>query len=522
MGDAPPEGKRFAVATENATASRLARDVMANEGGNAADAAVCAALALGVAVPTSSGIGGGGFALVWDPTTKKATILDFRERAPKDLDPAVFDREPPPAGATVGAPGEVQGLEELARRFGKKPLAFCAEKAAALAEGGVPLSPHMARAVHKLGPLLARVPALAHLAPLHAGDTLQNPALGKTLHAIAQRGSKAMTEGPIAEGILRTVRAAGGTLTLADLAANVPTERAPLQVSFDGKELHTMPPPSAGGLMTAELLVAMEKDPLLAHLDSGEAAHAVAELLRGAFADRVRHVADPDVVRVDLAPLLQKARLSARRASIAADKTRPTSAYFVEEHGTSHLVTVDGSGMIVALTTTVNNAFGARLVTDDGILLNDELMDFMPEKRAKAFGLADAPGKPRPGARPPSSMSPTLVTKGGVPVVVLGGSGGLRIATGVAQAALATASAGKTVREVLSAHRFHVGPDGGIVLEPDAPKDLEDDLVRRGEKVKREENISAIQGVTFLPDPEGGLRLLPAADRRKFGLAIAE
>ncbi len=521
-GDFVPEGRRFAVTTENATATRFARDVLANEGGNAVDAAVCATLALGLAAPISSGLGGGGFALVWDPTTQKASVLDFRERAPSALDPTVFDRSPVPPGASVGAPGEAQGLEELARRFGTKPLAFCATKAARLAEEGVPLSPHMARGLERFGALVEGVPALQRLLPLRAGDRMTNAPLARTLRALAAQGSKALTGGPIAERIVQSVRAAGGSLTLEDLAANPPVWREPLVVSIGDERLHTMPAPSGGGLMTAELLLALEKDPLLARLDSAEAAHVLAELLRGAFADRFAHVGDPELTRPDFAPLLAAERLRARRASIDPERTRPTQAFVAEEHGTTHLVVVDGAGMIVSLTTTVNQPFGARLVTDDGLLLNDELFDFVPTKRLGALGQKASPGAARPRARPPSSMTPTLVTRGGVPVVALGGSGGFRIATGVALATLATAWGGQTVREFVSKPRLHVWPDGSVALEPGAPRALEDELTRRGEKVTREQNLSGIQGVDFVPVPGGGLRLLPAADPRKFGLAIAE
>lgn len=524
---AAPRGQKHAVASENATATHAAMDVL-DRGGNAVDAAIAAAFMLGVTVPVSSGIGGGGFALVWDAKTKKSTILDFRETAPAKLDPAAFESKTTPSGALVGVPGEVAGLAELHRRWGTKTFAECAAPAADAAERGFPISPHMARALTKMGKLITGTPAMASIflpggTALRAGATAQNPALAATLRTVGARGPAAFYEGPIAESMAAAAQRAGGTLTVEDLRSYKVLEREPLRVAWEGHEVMTMPPPSAGGVMVAELL-GMFSAAEAAALDPrrAEGIHTLAEAMRGAFADRVRGVGDPAYATVDVPGLLAAERLKKRRASIDPNKTRRPGAFVTEDHGTSHLIVIDAQRNVVALTTTVNNPFGARIVADGtGILLNDELNDFTRLFHARPMGVNDPPGSPRALARPPSSMTPTVVLKNGEPVLVAGGSGGLRIATGVSQVTMAVLARGLSARAAVTEPRVHVSHDGTLVLEPgavDAP--TREDLARRGEALKEDDNISAVQAVSLSPGPSGWW-LEPAADPRKFGLAEA-
>ncbi len=515
-----------AVATENATASHVALDVL-KRGGRAADAAVAAAFTLGVAVPVSSGIGGGGVALAWDARTKKLTVLDFRETAPQGAIAEELE-DKTPRGALVGVPGEVAGLLELHARLGSLPLPELVAPAAELAERGFPISPHMARALDKMSTRARQSPALAARfflgsAPLAAGATATHPELGRTLRAIAARGRDAFYTGELAGKLAEAAQREGGHLTTADLAAYRVLEREPVRVRHGDRELATMPPPSGGGLMLAQLATMFPPgDPVFTDLDSVDSIHALAEAMRGSFGDRLRTMGDPAFTKVDVAALAAPARMRARRAAIDPHKTRELASFVAEEHGTSHLVVVDREGSIVTLTTTVNGPFGARIVAaDTGVLLNDELGDFLRKKHASKVGLVDPPGRLQPGARPPTSMCPTIVFDGDRPTLALGGSGGFRIATGVTQVALRVLS-GASVDAAVRAPRLHVTPDGTLVLEQGrVPLASRDELVKRGERVKEDDAPTGVQAISISRGADGET-LLPVADPRKFGLALAE
>jgi gamma-glutamyltranspeptidase / glutathione hydrolase len=524
----PAAGSRFAVATENESVSRAALRVM-DRGGNAIDAAAAAALAAGVASPVSSGIGGGGFALVFSARSKRVTSLDFRERAPRDIDVGAFERRPlGPAqrGALVGVPGEVAGLYELHRQFGKAPWGAVVAPAIDLATNGFPVSTHLANLIAFS---VARLAADGPLAELFvpnqkarkAGDRVKNPRLADTLKRVANVGPRAIYEGPIAEEIAATSKSTGGTLSTQDLAEYYPTAREPLHVVWDGNDVYTMGPPSGGGVMLAETLGMVTSAELRSlGSDSGAYTHLLAEVLRQSLADRLRTVSDPEAQAVDVARLLDPARLAMRRRAIDADHTHAIPALIAEEHGTHHIVVADDDGNVVTLTTTVNNPFGNALTTTtSGIVLNDELNDFTSKANASALGVAENPNRARPRARPVSSMTPTIVVRDGTPILALGGSGGMTIAPNVIEVLLARLVFGESPEQAVSAPRFSVPTDGSsIALEPTAKPELLGDLERRGEVVSIQKfTTHAVQMIAF----ENG-RKLPASDPRKHGSALSE
>ena len=521
-------GGRVAVATENKIATHEALAQM-QAGGTAVDAIVTAALVGGVASPTSSGIGGGGFALVWDAAKQKATVLDFREVGPKAIDVAAFERRPLPdgeRGKLTGVPGEVAGLFELHRRFGKRPWKDVVAPAARWAKNGYPVGRHLGNMLKAYGSKLQKIdPGLAGVfypggKPAAYGNLVKNPKLGKTLERIAAGGKTAFYEGPIAKDIVAGTKAVGGALSLEDLKSYRPVERKPIAVRWEGHDVYTMPPPSAGGLMLAQTLGMFKKAELTRFpIQSGAYQHLVAEALRGAIADRARYLGDPDHEKVDLAGLLAPKRLAARRARIALDRTHGIPRFGLEEHGTHHLVAADAAGNFVSLTTTVNRLFGAKATASEtGIVLNDELDDYTPASAMKAFGLKQSPNRPRPGARPVSSMTPTIAVKNGRAVLALGGSGGTAIATNVTQMFLARLAFGLTPKRALAGRRFYVPTRGAyIALEKGAPKALFDDLEARGEiTTTMRFTTSAIQMIAV----EKG-RKLAASDPRKHGFAEA-
>jgi gamma-glutamyltranspeptidase/glutathione hydrolase len=552
--EAAPYRDRFAVATENGMATRVGIEAL-RSGANAVDTAIAVAFALGVVQPASSGIGGGGFALVWEASKRKVTALDFRETAPGGLDPAILEYRPKPPietgrGAMIGVPGEVAGLAELHRRFGRRSFAEDVAPAVSLAENGYAASDHLARLA------LAYHAQLNWSSQLHAlfkptgwaagtGRRIVNRDLARTLARIGTEGPKAFYEGNVAEEMVRAARRAGGFLSAEDLRAYRPIEREPLKVAWEGRTVYTMPPPSAGGLLLAETLGMFGKadlEPL--GFGSGAYAHLLAETFRGAIVDRMRAIGDPAFVNTDVSSLMEKMRLLDRRAQIALDRTRPAPKFSLEEHGTTHFIVVDPQGNVVSLTTTINDAFGSMVSTETtGIILNNELDDFatkavtdilttgapptesiVPETSTAVQG----PNEPRAFARPTSSMTPTIAFQDGQPVLVVGGSGGLRIATGVTQAFLARTVFQVPVEKCVAAGRIHTPADEGppqlpvIELDEDAPDALVQDLKSRGEIVRLVPNYSAVQMVAIDRGANGAVHISAASDPRKGGVARVE
>lgn len=537
----------MAVVTDHVDATRAALDVLA-AGGNAADAAAAAALVLGVVAPSGSGLGGGGFALVSTARDHKVTALDFRETAPAALDAPrlLTGRGAPGRGATIGVPGEAAGLEWLVSHHGKRPLARDAEAAVHTAEGGFyvsrPLADALARSGARMAPgselSLALFPA-SQPAPYAARVT--RPELAATLRRFGAEGSRAIYTGSVAERIVESTKAAGGSLSLDDLREYRVRERKPLQRDVDGKTIVTMPAPSAGGLMLLEttgMHGASGASPLFAMgLGSSTYLHVLAETFRGAMADRVRLAGDPDVeagVPEAYDRALDPAQLAARRQRIDVDKTKPTTEFRTREAGTSHIVVVDQEGNVVALTTTVNDAFGSGVVArGTGIVLNDELEDFAAPADVAGFGLVGlGPNRPRPKARPVSSMTPVIVLEKGEAILVAGGSGGARIGTSVTQAVLARLVFGLDPSACVSTPRIH--PTGAqLLVEAEVPFDVRWGLQARGEQIALVPPAAdpaarapgalgpaAVQMIAIERDAQGR-HLLAGTDPRKGGMAAA-
>lgn len=525
-----PTAHKYGVATENATAANIAMDVLA-KGGSAVDAAIAATLANGVVHPVSSGIGGGGFAVVWDAKKKEITVLDFRETAPIGLVAEDLIRRPPvedKRGAMVGTPGEVAGLAEMHARWGKLAFADLFRGPAEAAEKGFPVSAHMSRALKWSEKWVTSTPRYGLFskagAIVPAGEIVQNARLAATLRKIAAEGKKAFYEGTIAADILATARASGGRLSDMDLKSYRVEERKPLRTKWEGYEVATMPPPSAGGLMLIETLQMHSKADLVTHgFGTGAYAHLLAETFRGALADRVRRVGDPAFIRVDTQGLASQARMKARRAKISMTSTTPAEKIPIDESGTTHIVTVDAEGNVVSITSTVNNLFGSQLVTEGGFVLNDELDDFTPERTYRQFGIVDGTNRPRGGARPVSSMTPTLVLKDGKPVLALGGSGGTRIATGTTQVLLAHLAFGMPVQQAVAAPRIETPVAGGLLVDVALGVEAIQDLEKRGEVVDTSRpNFSGIQAISIKEGADGSRIVEAGADPRKGGVGLVQ
>jgi len=524
-----PKARKYAVAGENATAVKIAMDVLA-KGGSAADGAIAGLLAVGVAQPVSSGIGGGGFAVVYDAKTKKISILDFRETAPAAIKAADYATRPPKEekrGVMTGVPGEVAGLFEIHARWGKLAFVENARGAVEAAEKGFPLTAHLARTLKWNEAWVMKTPRFgfytANNALRPAGDTIVNAPLAATLRRIAAEGKAAFYEGAIAKDILETAHSGGSRMTAEDLKGYKVVEREPVHTSWEGYDVYSMPPPSGGGLLMMETLnMHTRADLAEAGFGTGKYYHLLAETFRGAIADRMRTIGDPAFVKVDVAKLADPARMKARRARIKLDSTLPAEKFPLQETGTSHLIVTDAEGNVVSVTSTVNNMFGAKLVTAGGFVLNDQLNDLTSESTEKLYGVKRGPNSPKAGARPGSSMTPTIVLKGGAPVLALGGSGGSRIATGCTQVLLSVLGFGRSAKDAVADPRIETPFLGGLLVDTAFKGEIVDDLKARGEAVDSSKpNFSAVQAMSF-GEKDGVRYIEPAGDPRKGGAGLVE
>ncbi|HSU38748.1 MAG TPA: gamma-glutamyltransferase [Polyangiaceae bacterium] len=400
-------------------------------GGNAVDAAVATAFALAVTHPSAGNLGGGGFMLVRPPGGPTVAV-DFRETAPSSLTRADFDRMIAAKGTgpvAPGVPGTVAGLLLAERRFGKLPRARVVAPAIALARDGVVLSREEAALILAHWPSLTldraarQVFGDARQRALRPGARLVQAALAATLENVATQGEAAFYSGPAAESL---VRATAGHITLADLASYRALEREPIRVQYRGYEVETMPPPSAGGLVLAGTLRALEiLEPAPPAAEDASSLHLLIELWRRTQALRRFHVLDPDSLdesgrRALLARFLDPAALLAVPIDPAhATPSERVHSLYAEalrelEH-TTHLSVVDASGMVVSLTTTLSASFGAKImVPATGVLLGNAVASFS--------SMGD--NQPVAGRRTTSSMAPTLVLENGAPRLVLGTPGG--------------------------------------------------------------------------------------------------
>jgi gamma-glutamyltranspeptidase/glutathione hydrolase len=463
------------VAAEHRLASEAGVAIL-KAGGNAVDAAVATALAVGVVNPTSCGIGGGGFMLIFDRAAHQVVALDYRETAPAAATREMFvhDGRADPerslhGGLAVATPGEIAGLFDALARYGTRPFAELAAPAIALARDGFPLEPHLAGAIAKQIELIRTRPALARIllhadgTPLTAGETLRQPELARSLETIAAQGPHGFYAGPVAVAIAASVQAAGGVLTTRDLAAYQPMWRTPVAAPFDGYTVYGMPPPSSGGGVLITVLNELAGDDLRAlEQNSATYLHLLAEALQFGFADRAEYYGDPSFAPVPLTTLLAPPRGRALRQRISAPTTFAPAYYgsrsAAADAGTSHLSVVDRAGNAVACTTSINTSFGSLVVAGDtGIILNDTMDDFSAQPGVpNTFGLIGSEANAiAPGKRPLSSMSPTIVTRRGEVAAVAGGSGGPFIITGTLQVLLNALVFGQDAEAAVAAPRLH-------------------------------------------------------------------
>ncbi len=566
--DAEPEGpsgfkpRRAAIATKymaaaaNPLAAEAGREIL-RQGGSAVDATIAMQMVLMLVEPQSSGIGGGGFLVEYDASRKRITTYDGRETAPAAATSDMFldtGGQPLPfteasiGGLAVGTPGLLRMLEMAHRDHGRLPWARLFEPAMRLAESGFLVSPRL----HKLivdNPQLKEMPGAAAYfydkngEPRKVGDRLENPQLFETLRLIANGGADAFYHGQIARDVVAAVNdpaqqgANGrvGRLTMADLALYRAIKRDPVCGVYRGLKVCGMGPPSSGGITVAETLGILDRF-TLRDLSPGslEAVHLISEASRLAFADRDRYIADSDFVQVPLRALLSSAYLDERAALISPTRSMghaepgrvgphllmrgPLIDDSAEAPTTSHMTAVDAAGNAVALTSSIENAFGSRIFVR-GFLLNNEMTDFALKP---TNGDGPSINRIEPGKRPRSAMAPTIVTdREGRLLMTIGTPGGPRIIPYVVQTLVAAIDWKLNMQQAVSLPH-HVNMNGATELERGTSLvDLAPALRELGHEVEIHSETSGLQGIMVLR--RGGKKeYVGGADPRREGEALGD
>jgi gamma-glutamyltranspeptidase/glutathione hydrolase len=464
-------GTQGAVATEIKTCSDIGVDIM-KQGGNAADAMIGAQLCVGIIAGYHSGIGGGGFMTVRSPNGSYETI-DFREFAPGAATELMYVNTKIPNASVVGGlavavPGELRGFEELHNRHGKLAWSKIIAPAIRLARDGFEVTRELAKVMQEY-PFLKTDPAWAKVyAPngtlAVAGQKLHRPHLAETLETVAVHGVKVFYEGPIAKRTIAKIRENGGIMTLDDLKKYKAVIRKPHKIEYRNYTIHSAPAPSSGTIALSTMLILSGYD-VSNSSNINRTTHLLDEAMKFAYGQRGT-LGDPafvpNVTSLE-SRYLEDSTAKKIRERITLNKTHGAAYYdpatyeVQREHGTSHLVTADKSGMVVSLTSTINYYFGSRLMTEDGIILNDEMDDFSTPDTSNGFGYtATAANYIRPYKRPLSSISPCIVEdKEGKFVFATGAAGGSRIITATVQALWHFLDQVMDVQSAINARRMH-------------------------------------------------------------------
>jgi gamma-glutamyltranspeptidase/glutathione hydrolase len=472
---APVAAENGIVVTAQHLATRIGVDVL-KDGGNAIDAAVAVGYALAVVYPAAGNLGGGGFMTLQLADGRKA-FLDFREKAPLAAKPDMYlgpDGNVVPGLSTkghlaVGVPGTVHGLELALAKYGTMKRAALIAPAIRLAEAGFKLEQGDVDLMRTATDDFRKDAATAAIflnqgQPFEAGQMLVQADLGRTLRRIADEGAGGFYKGPVGAAIVASSQAGKGIITQADLDQYRTRELAPVECDYRGYRIVSAPPPSSGGVIVCEILNMLEGYPLKEWgFRSAQAVHVQIEAMRHAYMDRNTNLGDPDFVKNPLERLLDKAyaaRIRAvidpARAGLSRDIVPGTPPH--EGSNTTHYSIVDRFGNAVSVTYTLNDWFGARVTAaGTGVLLNNEMDDFtaklgVPNLYGLVQGQANAIA---PGKRPLSSMSPTIVTKDGKLVMVVGTPGGSRIITAVLHTIVNVIDYGMNIQEAVDVPRFH-------------------------------------------------------------------
>ena len=544
---APVAAENGMVVSAQHLASKVGVDVL-KRGGNAVDAAVAVGYALAVVYPAAGNLGGGGFMTIQLADGRK-TFLDFREKAPLaatanmylDKDGNVIKGLSTKGHLAVGVPGSVSGMEYAREKYGTMkrgellaPSIQLADKGFALEQGDIDLL-GTATADFKEDPASAAI-FLNKGEPYKVGEKLVQKDLAKTLREISAKGTDGFYKGWVGNAIVASSQGGKGLITQADLDQYKTRELAPVECDYRGYRVVSAPPPSSGGVIICEMLNILEGYPLKdLGYHSAQAVHYQIEAMRHAYVDRNSYLGDPDFVKNPLDRLLDKgyaekirAVIDPKKAGVSKDIKPGVAPH--EGSNTTHYSIADKWGNAVSVTYTLNDWFGAKITAaKTGVLLNDEMDDFTSKVGVpNLYGLVQGEAnKIEPGKRPLSSMSPTIVSKDGKPVMVVGTPGGSRIITAVMLTMINAIDYGMNVQEAVDAPRFHQQwlPDvtnvEAYALSPDTRKILTDMGHNLGVPQPANHLAAIIVGAPSLGGkPVGNNRFYGANDpRRNTGLA---
>lgn len=551
------------IVADDALAAQAGLEIL-SRGGNAVDAAVAVAFALAVTHPQAGNIGGGGFMLI-RKANGETFFIDYREVAPATATAEMYiGADGAVSGSrdgwrSSGVPGTVAGLEFARKNHGTQPWDKLINRAIELADKGFLVSPRLSEDIQESVAKLNRNAETRDIflrkgKPLQPGDKLKQKDLARTLKTIAQGGARAFYQGSIATALESEMKRNGGLITRGDLAAYQVKVREPLVGSFRGYQIITAPPPSSGGVAVIEMLNMLDHLlPADARAQDVGAMHVVAEVMRRAFADRARFLADSDFACVPVAALTSPAY--AAGLSVSVNREHATSSAGLkmpdpsgpaaggagckpsaqvagrEGSNTTHFSVIDSEGNAVANTYTLNDMFGSGITVPGlGFLLNDEMDDFTTKPGApNMFKLVQADAnKIEPGKRPLSSMTPTIVVRDGKTVLVLGSPGGGRIINSVLLVLLNRLAFNLPLPEAVALPRYHHQwlPDSLFVEKEMFTQGQMDALRALGHDVRDVSEMSA-SGPKFIGqvnaierDPKTG-ELLGVGDGRRGGVARA-
>lgn len=506
------------VVSAHPLATKVGMEIL-KKGGNAIDAAIAVHFALAVVYPQAGNIGGGGF-MVYRDYLGNSTTLDFREKAPAGATEKMYQdslghvqsKKSRYGPFASGVPGAVDGMWTAHKKFGKLKWGELVMPAVELAEKGFQITQREADQLNDQKILFVKncslTPALVKMEGWKAGDWLIQKDLAETLRRIAGEGRDGFYAGATATLFLHEMEKKGGIITAEDLKNYQSVWRKPLE--FDYKDMHivTMPPPSSGGIILQQLFGMTGAYPLKTYgFHSAEAVHVMVEAERRAYADRSVYMADPDFYKVPVAGLVNpdylKKRMSDFKPDTVTHSMDMTAGYIKESEETTHFTVVDREGNAVSITTTLNDSYGCRTVVGGaGFILNNEMDDFsakpgVPNLYGAIGGKANAIVGNK---RPLSSMTPTIVAKGGKTWLILGTPGGTTIPTSVFQVLMNVSEFGMSLPDAVQEKRFHHQwkPDHIAMEEGCFSPEVEAALQKKGHELAPRDPIGRVEAIMRL------------------------
>ncbi|MGE7601516.1 gamma-glutamyltransferase [Peribacillus sp. NPDC097675] len=539
-----PGTKKGIVSVSHPIAAEAGRKIL-EQGGNAVDAAAAIQLSLNVVEPMMSGIGGGGFIMIYSKEENKITMLDGRETAPQNVTPELFlDKNGKVipfskrhvTGKAVGVPGTLKAIETALEKYGTMNLSKVIKPAIKQAERGVKVNWSAAQYIEENKAKLKNNPAAANVfipggEPLKEGDTLIQPDLAKTFKLIKEQGSDALYTGEIGEALVNEVQERQGVMTTDDLERYEVKEREPIRSDYRGYEIVGAASPSSGSLTVQQILELMEGyDVKNMGINSPEYLHHLTEAMHLAFADRAAYMADEDFYEVPKKGLLDDEYIKERRKLINPNKStadvkegdpwkyegkEPSSMPKVEENHpegqTTHFSVMDKWGNMVSYTTTIEQVFGSGIMVPDyGFMLNNEMTDF--------DALPGGVNQVEAGKRPRSSMAPTFVLKDGKPFLALGSPGGATIIASVSETIMNVIDHGLPIQEAILSPRIYSASYPTVRWEPGVNQNTRLELMAKGHVYEEvPQHIGNVQAVVF--DYETG-KMYGGADNTREGTVL--